>query len=351
MSEKRHDPTPARLREARRKGQIPTSRMLSSAAVTFGGVVGLISTWRFTSARLQDWTVSLFTLADCEPITALNTALELLALGSAPAVLGAFSASLVVSVGVAGFHFQPGLAAPDFERVNLGAGLKKLVNARQFIDLAKSLCLASILLLLMFDEMNGYGSDALRLVEQDGLRSMTAFLGMLIPATAKVACVALLLGLADYALARRRHHRDLMMTHEEVKQEYKNSEGDAHHKSQRKALHRQIAAGGPARGVQKATAVVVNPTHLAIALRYDTSETDAPYIVAKGREADALSIRTEAQRLGISVVRDIPLARSLIHFDVGEEIPEELYQAAAAILKVALEQSRHRDLHHQTRTP
>ncbi|MBS1150521.1 MAG: flagellar biosynthesis protein FlhB, partial [Myxococcaceae bacterium] len=96
-------------------------------------------------------------------------------------------------------------------------------------------------------------------------------------------------------------------------------------------------AGGAARGVHKATAVVVNPTHIAVALRYDEAECDAPYIVAKGQEADALNLKRAAKDLGIPVVRNIPLARSLVQFDVGEEVPEELYQAAAALLKVALE--------------
>jgi type III secretion protein U len=128
-----------------------------------------------------------------------------------------------------------------------------------------------------------------------------------------------------------------MMTREEVKQEHKDSEGDPRHKAERKALHRQILAGGRARGVQKASAVVINPTHIAVALRYDEEECDAPYLVAKGRDREAQAIRNQAQRLGIPVVQDIPLARSLVQFDVGEEIPEELYQAAAAVLKVAFE--------------
>ena len=89
--------------------------------------------------------------------------------------------------------------------------------------------------------------------------------------------------------------------------------------------------------MKTATAVVVNPTHIAVAIRYAEDECEAPYIVARGREEDALKIRREAESLGIPIVRDIPLARTLVHYDVGEEVPEELYQAAAAILKVALE--------------
>jgi len=81
--------------------------------------------------------------------------------------------------------------------------------------------------------------------------------------------------------------------------------------------------------------VVVNPTHLAVALRYDERECDAPYLVAKGREEDALRIRQEARRLGIPILKDVPLARGLYAYDVGEAVPEELYQAAAAVLRAA----------------
>ncbi len=174
-------------------------------------------------------------------------------------------------------------------------------------------------------------------------------MGRLSALAGRLAWVLLLLGVADYALARRRHLKDLMMTREETRREYKESEGDPHHKAQRKALHRQFTQGGAARGVQKATAVVVNPTHLAVALRYDGQECEAPYLVAKGREEDALALRREARRLGIPVIRDVPLARSLIHYDVGEPIPEELYQAAAAVLRVAMEQ-READAHPRRQT-
>jgi type III secretion protein U len=97
--------------------------------------------------------------------------------------------------------------------------------------------------------------------------------------------------------------------------------------------------------------VVVNPTHIAVALRYDEAECDAPYIVAKAREEDALKLRKQAQSQGIPVIRDIPLARSLVHYDVGEQVPEELYQAAAAVLKVALEQSDSREASPLGETP
>jgi type III secretion protein U len=91
--------------------------------------------------------------------------------------------------------------------------------------------------------------------------------------------------------------------------------------------------------------VVVNPTHIAVALRYIASESDAPYVVAKGREESAASLRAEARALRIPIIRDVSLARSLIHLSVGEEIPEELYVAAAGVLKVAWESSKSAGAH------
>jgi type III secretion protein U len=139
---------------------------------------------------------------------------------------------------------------------------------------------------------------------------------------------------ADALLARFRHQARLRMTRQEVIEEHRQTEGDPRSKARRKALHRSLLLAGRARGVRSADVLVVNPTHLAVALRYAPLETEAPYLVAKGRGAQAQALRRESERCGIPVVRDVPLARSLILYDVGEEIPEELYQAAAAVLEV-----------------
>jgi type III secretion protein U len=147
-----------------------------------------------------------------------------------------------------------------------------------------------------------------------------------------VALLALA-GLADALLARRRHRRRLMMTREEVRREWREAEGDPWIRRRRRQLHRQLAEGGTARGVGAATTVVVNPTHLAVALRYAPREAPAPYLVAKARAGEALTLQRQARALGVPVVRDVALARSLILLGVGEEIPEELYEAAAAVLQ------------------
>ncbi|MGZ3459403.1 MAG: EscU/YscU/HrcU family type III secretion system export apparatus switch protein, partial [Archangium sp.] len=283
----------------------------------------------------KDWTARL--MLHPEPTGALQEAVGLMARLVGPVLGGALLASFSVSVATVGFELNADPVTPKLERINPAAGLKKLFSVRPLIDVGKALLVAALVAWLVWSAAVEAGPDVLRTAWLQGTLGLEHIVGRLGPLAVRLACILVVLGVGDYALARRRHVKDLMMTREDVKREHKESEGDPHHKSQRKALRRQLAAGGAARGVQKASVVVVNPTHIAVALRYATQECEAPYLVAKGREADALVLRREAERLGVPVVRDVPLARSLIHYDVGEEIPEELYQAAAAVLRVAQE--------------
>ena len=339
MSEKTHQPTEKKLRDAREKGQLARSKLFGASVVTLSGLSLTFAFMRETAGRLTSLTRSLLSGEATSPTLAMQQALEVLALGVAPTLLAAFIGALLVGVTQSGLQLNVGAIAPKLEHLNPAEGLKKLFSVRQLVDVVRGLAVAAFIGLLFWNTISELGPTAFNAIHHDGARGLVALLSLLQPLVIKAAVVLVVLGVGDWMLAKRRHVKDLMMSHQEVKQEHKNSEVDPHHKSMRKSLHKQLANGGRARGVQKATAVVVNPTHIAVALRYAEDECDAPYIVAKAREEDALKLRQEAAALGIPVVRDIPLARSLIHYDVGEEVPEELYQAAAAILKVALEEA------------
>ena len=194
---------------------------------------------------------------------------------------------------------------PKLERIDPMAGLKKLFSVRSLVETGKALLVAGVVGWFVWDAVVEAGPDVLRAVWKPGAPGLEQGLSRVGALALRLAWVLVVLGGADLALARRKHVKDLMMTREEVKREHKESEGDPHHKGQRRAAHRQLAAGGPARGVRKASVMVVNPTHIAVALRYSTGECEAPYLVAKGREADALRLRREAEQLGIPVVRDV----------------------------------------------
>lgn len=333
--EKTEQPTAKRLREARRKGQIPRSRLLNSSAVTLGGLLGFTAFAPDGFSRLQDWTARL--LLEQHGLEPWREGLWIAAHLCGPALGGALAASLLVSVATVGFELETSHAAPKLERISPAAGLKRLFSTRPLVEVAKALAVVALVAALVWSEVEEAGPDALRAAWLGGAQGLGVLVARLGGLAVRLAWVVLVLGVGDYALARRRHLKDLMMSREEVKREHKESEGDPRQKGQRRALQRQFAQGGAARGVQKATAVVVNPTHIAVALRYDARECEAPYLVARAREDEALALREDARRLGIPVVRDIPLARSLIHYDLGEPIPEELYQAAAIVLRTAME--------------
>ncbi|XXF76495.1 EscU/YscU/HrcU family type III secretion system export apparatus switch protein [Myxococcaceae bacterium GXIMD 01537] len=347
MSEKTEQPTAKRLRDARRKGQIPRSRLLSASTVTLGGLLGFMASAPSGFELLKSWTARL--LFQQESSGVWEEGGWLFARMAGPALGGALAASLLVSVATVGLELNTEHVVPKLERLDPIAGLKRLFSVRSVLDVGKALLVVAVVALLVWNEVEPWGPDVLRSAWLDAGLGLSGWVERLAHLSRGVACVLVVLGVADYALARSRHIKDLMMSREELKREYKESEGDPHHKAQRKALHRQFAQGGPARGVQKATAVVVNPTHIAVALRYDSGECDAPYLVAKGQEEDALALRREALRLGVPVIRDVPLARSLVAYDVGEPIPEELYQAAAAVLRVALDE-RGADGHPRSQT-
>jgi flagellar biosynthesis protein FlhB len=150
----------------------------------------------------------------------------------------------------------------------------------------------------------------------------------------RVALVALALGLADYLLVRRRHLGRLRMTKEEVRREHKESEGDPSHRAERQRLHRELLEQRMVAEVRKADFVVVNPDHIAVALRYDREGEAAPVIVACGERLLAEQIKQVAREAGVPIFRDVTLARSLRDLPEGTEIPAALYEAVAEILRV-----------------
>jgi type III secretion protein U len=334
-TEKTEKPSEQKLKDARKKGQFARSRLFSASVVTLAGTIGFPLAG--APSKLKAWAAELLALPAVAPGAAVSQAVTLLLAMTAPVLLAALLGSLAVSVATAGLHLNAGHVMPKLERVDPFKGLKRLFALDQLLELLKGLLVAGVIAALVWRGAREAGPAVLQGVARSGELAMLVGFSALEPVLRRAAVVLVLLGAADYALARRKHARELMMSREDLKREHKSTEGDPHHKAKRKQLHQQISAGGPARGVHKATAVVVNPTQIAVALRYDELECDAPYLVAKGREEDALKIRKEAAALEIPIVRDVPLARALVGYDVGEEVPEELYQAAAAILKVAME--------------
>lgn len=333
------EPTPRRLRQARERGQVPRSRLFSGTLVLAGGSAGAALGLTGFTDQLRAWTAALLVPGARWP-AALHQALFLLVRASAPALGGALLAAALAGVAASGWAPSSAVLVPRLARLDPLAGLRRIVSWRLVGELGRSLLVAVLLLSVLTAGAWTLLPPALRL---PALPSPGAAFLLLGPEAARVWVRALLLaaglGALDLLLARGRHRRSLRMSRDEVRREQREQEGDPRHRAHRRAVHRQLLLSGRARGVRGASVVVVNPTHVAVALRWAPDESDAPYLVAKGREADALDIRRQALALGIPVVRDVALARGLIQYDLGEEVPEELYRAAAVVLQVAMDRT------------
>jgi flagellar biosynthetic protein FlhB len=248
-----------------------------------------------------------------------------------------FGLLVVVSFGVmvaqAGFRVLPALAAPNWERVNPAAGLGRMFSLPALLrggaataKVALTLVLASILMKGRFSRLAAFN--------QQGLPDTTAQTwDMVLILILTVAVAFTLVGAVDYVLQRLRFEASLRMTREELKEEIKREEGDPHIKIRIRKLARELSQRRMMRDVPRATVVVTNPTHLAIALRYDKVALGAPRVVAKGAGYVARRIVETARRHGVPVVERKPVAQALYKaVQVGQEIPAALYQAIAEVL-------------------
>ncbi|NMB76164.1 MAG: EscU/YscU/HrcU family type III secretion system export apparatus switch protein [Myxococcales bacterium] len=320
-------PSPRKLRRARERGEMAYSREVASASALLGALAGMAAWLPGAGQDLLGLLQGCLAQDISDPAGAGFSLLlgAMLAIGG-----GAAAGGLLAGVWQAGFRlrfrFRP-------EALNPLRGMARLLSRERVADLGllvlkvASLVTAGVLLGLPV---------ALELCpaagQGDPMPAFAAFARALF--TPLAIMVALTLGWAgmDLWLQRRRFHRRQRMTHQEVRQEHREEEGDPQLRAERRRRHRALLAGGLA-SLRNAAVVVANPTHLAVALRYLPGEDEAPVVACSGRDEAALRIRREAARLSVPVVENVPLARALVRVPIGDEIPVALYQAVAEVLR------------------
>jgi flagellar biosynthetic protein FlhB len=338
--DKSEQPTPKRMNEARKKGQVFKSRdfiqsllFITAAAVLAAGGPTYIT-------ELSDLMKQFFQPDMMRGDMPMNAMLSRMGFAwskflvlSAP-LLGA----LVVAAVAANFVqvkalFAAEIIKPKFEKLNPLAGFKNIFfSSRTYIELVKNLIKFGVIFWVLYSSIKG-SMRAIIPIASMRLDQTAALAGSLISGLLyKVGVVFLILGGADYMIQKKLHMKNMMMSKEEVKQEYKEQEGDPHVKHMRKHLFEQLMHESVAHNVPKATAVIANPTHLAIALRYDEAAMQAPTVTAKGQDSMALRIIEIAKEHKVPVVRNIGLAHTLFDLEIGHEIPEDMYEAVAEIL-------------------
>jgi type III secretion protein U len=326
------EPTPRRLREARRRGEVARSAELSGAAALIAGLAGVAFAGPGLCAdlaRLVRAGLARAAAGSADPVAVLRDATAaVLRLALVPAAAALVAGALCAAL-QAGFGLAPEALRPRLERIDPFKGLRRLVDPSQLARAGLGVVKAAVLAAVLAAWLRERAAPLAQLPRADAaalLRAAPALLGLLW----RLAAAFLAFGVVDWALARRRHLRSLRMTRDEVRREHREDEGDPGHRAERRRRHRALLEAGP---VSRATVVVVNPTHVAVALRHERRGEDAPRILAKGVGLAALRIRSAARRAAVPIVRDVPLARALYRLaDVGDEIPEELYEAAAAVL-------------------
>lgn len=340
--EKTEQPTEKRLRDARRKGQVAKSHDLSSALLLIVAVStlwvasGYIGGWVAGAAREQLQYAAAFggELDQATALGALFAGVKMMAL-----VLGPLFAALVVFAVVSNyfqigsvFTFEP--LKPNLGKLNPAEGFKqKFFKSRPYIELGKTVVKIVITVGVVSVVLWGARLDIARLASQPVGAAASYLVSLVFEIGLKVGLAFLLLGAGDYFLQRYLHRKELRMTKHEVKEEYKETEGNPLYKSRRRQLHREILMQSVLAAVRQANVVVVNPTHVAVALRYDREAMSAPTVVAKGAELIAARIREIAKESRVPIMRDVPLARALYELEVDEEVPEELYEAVAVVLR------------------
>ena len=338
--DKTEDPTPHRVREAREEGNVPRSADLTSAALVAGLLVTLLI---FGPAVLESWRQMTLLMLGGEEIARLDPAALTRTLkdvgwlilgGVAPIFACVFAVAVVANLAQVGFLYAPKKLAPNPNALNPIKGFGKIFGSAKtyvtlLMNLGKMLLAAAVAWYALEAELPRIVSlQGLEMAPAAGLGAWVVFsVGI------KVALVLLLLAVLDYAYQRYSHFQELKMTKQQVKDEMKRMEGDPLIKSRRRQMAMQRAMGKIRSDVPTADVVVTNPTHFAVAIKYDEGSMHAPRVVAKGADLLAMRIRELATGGGVPIVERPPLARALYKsVEVGGEIPEDFYAAVAELL-------------------
>jgi flagellar biosynthetic protein FlhB len=337
--EKSEEPTPEKLRKLREDGNLPKSQDVIQATMFVACFCIMALTLGYTGDKLTGFMKLCFSLVSSKELgTAVITRLMYeglitMMLAGMPVLVIAFFVALVANYAQVGFLFTTKPLEPNFSKLNPISGIKGLVNMKKLVELLKTIAKFSLVSYLAYDSLQERIRDVvltIRMPLYNGLK----IIGQIIwDFSIKIGVVFALIAAADLFYQRKKFIKDNMMSKHDIKQEYKQSEGDPHHKQERKKLHHEINSGGGGKAnIKKSDAVVVNPDHIAVALKYDRDGTSAPIVVAKGERVQAEKIKEIAKQVGIPIIRNIPLAQALNKFEVGDEIPEELYDAVAEVL-------------------
>ena len=344
--EKTEEATSKKLSDARDKGQVAKSQELAHGIELIAIFIILRITTGFLGERfigffrwiyngvIVDAVKTVRGGPDAQDVSILmkNVIIQMMWI-----LLPYFIAGFFVAILAVGLQFQFKVTLeplkPSLSKFNPINGFKRIFSLQSLFNLALAIVKITLIFVVAYNTLVDHLSDLFVLYELELNRGIALVGDLVLTTGLRISIVYLLVGLADVIYQRRKFKKDNKMTKQEVKDEYKNAEGDPQIKGKIKQRMREASQRRMMQNVPQADVVITNPTHIAVAIRYNREEDEAPRVVAKGEGYVALRIREIAQDNSISIVENKPLARSLYSsVDIDQEIPPELYQAVATIL-------------------
>lgn len=343
--EKTEPATEKKLREAREDGKVSKSKELVSAFdlivfflllkifISFLGG-GFEETFRYaygSMGTLAKQSAGSFSEGEAAAFIS-SILLEILKL-MLPFLVFGFAVTILVNILQVGWKVTAKPLKPKPDKFNPINGMKRIVSKDSIFELVKSIIKIALIIYVAYTAIRGDAEKIFVLYDMP-LNQALVFCGsVIINAGFKISVVYLVVGIADFIYQKFRFKEDMKMTKQEVKDEYKNTEGNPEIKGRQRQRMREASRQRMMQDVPKADVVITNPTHLAVAIKYDAEKAKAPVVLAKGEDYLAQKIREKAKENGIEIVENKPLARMLYaNVEIGEEIPPELYQAVAEIL-------------------
>ena len=335
--EKTEEPTSKKIEEARKEGNVPKSMELTGFIILFLASLIMIFYMKFVTGRVEEYFKYIYTLIGAEITNERFYQIVIKSLGFfliilLPVMFVIVIAAVIGNVSQFGFLFTVKPIIPKFDKINPVKGFKRLFSIKIFVEGLKTTLKVFIAFLVGFWLFWSFLPEIPKLELMQIFEQLKWFENKAAIIIFSMLGVFFTFAIIDFIYQRYTYKKSLRMSKQEIKDEFKQTEGNPEIKAKIRQIQREMAKKRMMAEVPKADVVITNPTHYAVAIRYDREKEDAPRVVAKGTDYLALKIKEIAREAGVMIVENPPLARELYKIDIGDIIPAKLYKAVAEVL-------------------
>ena len=334
--------TPKKLDDARKEGRVARSSDLINGFMLllmffvlklFGGIMANLFIDSFVKYYNKASDISMEVFDVKQAVNLSNEIVIDIVIASLPVLIGSFVVALVGNIVQVGWKVTGKPLKPKLDRLNPIGGFKRMFSQEKVVELIKSILKVLAIALVAYNEVKDRWKFILNLYDFEFMQAVLNIFDIVLDVGIKISVIFVIIGLADFGYQKWKHLHDLRMSKQEVKDEMKQSEGDPQIKGQIRQKMREGARRRMMQDLPKADVVITNPTHFAVAVKYDKETAEAPYVLAKGADYVAANIKEIAKQNNIEIVENKPLARMLYYnVEIGDQIPPELYQMVAEVL-------------------